>query len=120
MGIRGKGIGRFENPRKTDARTWIKIRFVEVVERPGWWFLYDMESKKEPWRIGWLHKRSINKLTYFPGMLNDLRNGDIKEIRLLLLRSGVNYHPFFSPDPQGFNKKDDRQDVYSGTSLPDE
>lgn len=119
MGIRGKQVGGYENPRKVEQRTWRKIQFVQSKVKPEWWFLYDREDGKER-KIGWLHERKLSDLSVLGDMVPfHIKDGQVKEIRQDMLRIATGYHPLLNPDPNGYNKKDGREGIHSRSPLPD-
>ncbi len=116
MVIRGKKPGDYENPLKVEQRTWRKVLFVQSIQ-PIWWFLYDVEEKKDdPWKIGWLHERKLPELSIIGAFT--VKNGEVREVRQDLLRIVTGYHPLLNRDPNGLNKKDGRKGLHSRNPLP--
>lgn len=116
MVIKGKAPGDYESPRKVELRSWRKILFEQSNEKPDWWLLYDLENGRN-WKIGWIHKDRIQYLSLIPGTFEDLKSGDIREVRELNLRVEMKYS-LENRDPQGLNK-DGRQGIHSRDTVPD-
>lgn len=119
MVIKGRPPGDYEGPKSVDKRTYIKILFRASKTRPGWWFLYDIESKEEPVPIGWYSQEDLNKMCFFLEGAFQAEDKMEKDINIIDLRAGTKYDPLFNSNPQGFNNKDGRPNVHSGPPLPD-
>jgi len=118
MVIKGKPIGIYESIRSTEGRTWINIKFFQDPKDPKQFFLYDVESDKEPIPIGWFHVEDFKYMGLIPGMFDDLEDGQVREIRLTYLRVATKYHPMLNRNPWGYNKEDGSKSIHSRPAIP--